>query len=76
MRDPARPFGFWTATALVVGGMIGSGIFLVPSALASFGWTGVAAWIVGFIAQGFDYASHYRRFQHRIPAGKHSAAVR
>ncbi len=42
-----RPFGFWTATALVVGGMIGSGVFLVPSALAPFGWTGVVAWVVG-----------------------------
>jgi APA family basic amino acid/polyamine antiporter len=39
-----RPFGFWTATALVVGGMIGSGIFVLPSQLAPFGWTGVAAW--------------------------------
>ena len=42
-----RPFGFWTATALVVGGMIGSGVFLVPSALAPYGWTGVVAWAVG-----------------------------
>ncbi len=42
-----RPFGFWTATALVVGGMIGSGVFLVPAALAPYGWTGVAAWLVG-----------------------------
>ncbi len=42
-----RPFGFWTATALVVGGMIGSGVFLVPSALAPFGWTGTVAWVVG-----------------------------
>jgi APA family basic amino acid/polyamine antiporter len=40
-----RPFGFWTATALVVGGMIGSGIFVLPGQLAPFGWTGVAAWI-------------------------------
>jgi len=39
-----RPFGFWTATALVVGGMIGSGIFVLPAQLAPFGWTGVAAW--------------------------------
>ena len=46
-RSDARPFGFWTATALVVGGMIGSGVFLVPSALAPFGWTGVAAWLIG-----------------------------
>ncbi len=47
MDTDARPFGFWTATALVVGGMIGSGVFLVPAALAPFGWTGVAAWIIG-----------------------------
>ena len=41
-----RPFGFWTATALIVGGMVGSGIFLLPAALAPFGWTGVLAWVV------------------------------
>ena len=39
-----RPFGLWTATALVVGGMIGAGIFVLPAQLAPFGWTGVAAW--------------------------------
>lgn len=42
-----RPFGFWTATAMVVGGMIGAGIFVLPSQLAPYGWTGVAAWVVG-----------------------------
>ncbi|TRW15087.1 APC family permease [Glacieibacterium frigidum] len=47
MSDTARPFGFWTATALVVGGMIGSAIFVLPAALAPFGWTGVLAWVVG-----------------------------
>ena len=45
--SPIRPFGFWTATALVVGGMIGSGIFVLPSQLAPYGWTGVAAWVAG-----------------------------
>ena len=39
-----RPFGFWTATALIVGGMIGSGIFTLPAQLAPYGWTSVAAW--------------------------------
>ncbi len=44
--DPEqRPFGFWTATALVVGGMIGAGIFVQPAQLAPFGWTGVVAWL-------------------------------
>jgi APA family basic amino acid/polyamine antiporter len=41
-----RPFGFWTATALVVGGMIGSGIFMVPGLIAPYGWVGVAAWVI------------------------------
>ena len=45
----ARPFGFWTATALVVGGMIGTGIFMMPVALAPFGWTSVVAWAVSIV---------------------------
>lgn len=39
-----RPFGFWTATALVVGNMIGSGFFALPAQLAPFGFTSIAAW--------------------------------
>ncbi|MCB2047759.1 MAG: amino acid permease [Novosphingobium sp.] len=42
-----RPFGLWTATAMVVGGMIGAGIFVLPASLAPFGWTSVLAWIAG-----------------------------
>ncbi|MFM6853604.1 MAG: hypothetical protein ACKOUM_05935, partial [Sphingopyxis sp.] len=44
-----RPFGFWTATALIVGGMIGSGIFLLPASLAPYGWWGVGAWVISII---------------------------
>ena len=40
-----RPFGIWTATALVVGGMIGAGIFVQPAQLAPYGWTGAIAWL-------------------------------
>lgn len=40
-----RPFGLWTATALVVGGMIGGGIFALPASLAPYGWTGLVAWL-------------------------------
>jgi basic amino acid/polyamine antiporter, APA family len=43
----ARPFGIWTATALVIGGVIGAGIFVLPSQMAAFGWTGVGAWLLG-----------------------------
>ena len=41
-----RPFGIWTATAMVVGTMIGAGIFVLPGQLAPFGWTGLVAWVV------------------------------
>ncbi|RYD57221.1 MAG: amino acid permease [Sphingomonadales bacterium] len=44
-EETGRTFGVWTAAALVVGSMIGSGIFVLPAAVAPFGWTGVAAWI-------------------------------
>lgn len=44
--SPARPFGVWTAAALVVGSMVGSGVFIIPAQLAPYGWTGLAAWCV------------------------------
>lgn len=40
----ARPLGLWMATALVVGSMIGSGVFLLPAALAP---TAPPAWSAG-----------------------------
>jgi len=40
----ARPLGFWTATALVVGSMIGSGVFLLPASLAQYGGASLLGW--------------------------------
>ncbi len=39
-----RPLGFWSATALVVGSMIGSGVFLLPAALAQYGAASLLGW--------------------------------
>ena len=39
-----RPLGFWSATALVVGSIIGSGAFLLPAALAPFGAASLLGW--------------------------------
>ena len=39
-QEPAKPrkaLGLWASTALVIGNMIGSGIFLLPASLAPFG---------------------------------------
>jgi APA family basic amino acid/polyamine antiporter len=42
---PPRALGLWTSTALVVGNMIGSGIFLLPAALAVYGGISVLGWL-------------------------------
>lgn len=44
--ETKRTLGFWMCTALVVGNMIGSGIFLLPSSLAEFGPISMAGWIL------------------------------
>jgi APA family basic amino acid/polyamine antiporter len=38
--------GLWACIALVVGNMIGSGVFLLPSALAQFGPISIAGWVI------------------------------
>jgi APA family basic amino acid/polyamine antiporter len=45
----ARPLGLWSATALVVGNMIGSGVFLLPASLAPYGAASLLGWIVSII---------------------------
>lgn len=44
--DTPHALGFWMCTALVVGNMIGSGIFLLPSSLAAFGPISMAGWVL------------------------------
>ncbi len=51
--------GPWTCTALVVGNIIGSGFFLAPTALASFGGVAIVGWIVmsvGALCLGLVFA--------------------
>jgi basic amino acid/polyamine antiporter, APA family len=38
--------GFWMALALVMGSMIGSGVFLLPASLAPLGWNSVFGWLI------------------------------
>jgi len=44
MNTNTKPLGLWTAIALVVGSMIGSGVFLLPATLASFGAASLLGW--------------------------------
>ena len=47
---PPRQLGFWMCLALVVGNMIGSGVFLLPASLAPYGLNSIFGWI--FTATG------------------------
>jgi APA family basic amino acid/polyamine antiporter len=49
MSEPSptsgRKIGFWIATSLVVGNMIGSGVFLLPASLAPYGGISILGWL-------------------------------
>ena len=54
--------GLWTTTSLVIGNMVGAGVFLMPAALASFGSVSLLGWVISaigalFIAKVFSNAS-------------------
>jgi APA family basic amino acid/polyamine antiporter len=42
----SHPIGFWTSVALVMGNMIGSGVFLLPASLAPYGGLGLVGWVL------------------------------
>jgi basic amino acid/polyamine antiporter, APA family len=55
----ARQLGLWMSTALVVGNMIGSGIFLLPTSLAPYGGISLVGWlftVVGAICLALVFA--------------------
>lgn len=59
---PARTaaLGFWMALALVMGSMIGSGVYLLPASLAPFGWNALYGWvftIAGVLCLAFTLAA-------------------
>ena len=62
-----RKLGLWMATALVVGNMIGSGVFLLPSSLAAYGGISIVAWgvtAVGAMTLAVVFARLGRAFPH------------
>lgn len=53
MTAPVKKLGLWTSTSLVVGNMIGAGVFLIPAAMASFGSVGLLGWIFSAVGSFF-----------------------
>lgn len=45
MSNRSNKIGFWLSTSLVVGNVIGSGIFLLPAALAVYGGISLFGWL-------------------------------
>lgn len=43
---PERALGFWMCLALVIGNIIGAGVFLLPAALAPYGINAVLGWLI------------------------------
>lgn len=48
MSEPtaSRGLGFWMCLALVIGNMIGSGVFLLPASLAPYGVNSILGWLL------------------------------
>jgi len=43
---PRRQLGFWMCLALVVGNIVGSGVYLLPASLAPYGLNSVVGWLI------------------------------
>ena len=64
MKTEETALGFWTATSMVTGNMIGSGIFLLPASLAGFGGISIVGWLfsaVGSILLALVFAGLARQ---------------
>ena len=68
MAGESKKLGIWTSTSLVVGSMIGSGVFLVPAAMASFGSISLLGWLFSAIG-AFFIARVFSRLSEMIPKG-------
>lgn len=64
----SRRLGFGMAVALVMGNMIGSGIFLLPASLAPYGGLGLVGWLVSTVG-ALALASVFARLARLHPAG-------
>ncbi len=68
MPEPSsakNKLGLWTATSLVVGNMIGAGIFLMPSALAAYGGISLVGWLFSAVG-AFLMAAIFSRLSKKM----------
>lgn len=66
LTKPAKQLGLVMCTALVVGNMIGSGVFLLPATLAPYGWNSIIGWVLT-IAGGIFLAIVFAALSRNFP---------
>ena len=69
MQTAQKKLGLWTSTSLVVGNMIGAGIFLMPATLASFGGISLIGWICAAIG-AFLISKVFAHLSNLLPAAQ------
>jgi APA family basic amino acid/polyamine antiporter len=67
MQDTKKQLGLWTSTSLVVGNMIGAGVFMMPSTLAGFGGISLIGWVCSAIG-AFLIAKVFAHLSKLLPA--------
>src|SRR5690348_10223851 len=76
MQASKRQIGLVTATALVLGNMIGSGVFLLPASLAPYGGYSLVGWAISAIGALLMAGVFYRLAGRSARAGGPSAYSR
>lgn len=64
---PPRVLGFWAAVSLVMGNMIGSGVFLLPASLAAYRGLSLVGWVLS-AAGSVMLALVFARLARQLPA--------
>ena len=64
---PQRVLGFWAAVSIVMGNMIGSGVFLLPASLAAYRGLSLAGWLIS-AAGAVMLALVFARLARQLPA--------
>lgn len=65
--SPPRVLGFWSAVAIVMGNMIGSGVFLLPASLAAYRGLSLVGWLLSG-AGAVMLALVFARLARQMPA--------
>ena len=66
MTEIRKEMGLVAALALVVGNMVGSGVFLLPATLAPFGWSAMGGWVIA-LAGTLALAGCYAALSRQMP---------